>query len=116
MTIIKFSLDFTHCLCGFFPFFLPNNSTFIFMEQKMICQSCTMPIDNPEDRGTEKDGSKSIEYCKYCYQNGAFTNPGLSLEEMKAFMASKTKEMNLPQDIAEQSMAALPHLKRWQAR
>jgi len=28
------------------------------MQPQKVCQSCTMPIDNTEDRGTEKDGSK----------------------------------------------------------
>jgi hypothetical protein len=36
------------------------------MEAEKFCQSCTLPIDNIEDRGIEKDGSKSDLYCKYC--------------------------------------------------
>lgn len=41
------------------------------MTPKLFCQSCTMPTDNEADRGTEKDGSKNSEYCKYCYKDGA---------------------------------------------
>jgi hypothetical protein len=49
------------------------------MRPKIFCQSCTMPIDNIGNRGTEKDGSKSDLYCKYCYLHGAFIDPDMSL-------------------------------------
>ena len=83
------------------------------MEPKLFCQSCTMPIDNLADRGTERDGSKSSEYCKYCYQNGAMVNPGMTLEEMKALVITQMKKMNLPPAIIEASVKSLPYLKRW---
>ena len=41
------------------------------MENK-ICQSCGMPIDSEEQLGTNQDGSISLDYCKYCYENGDF--------------------------------------------
>lgn len=84
------------------------------MEPKLFCQSCTMPIDNLADRGTEKDGSKSSEYCKYCYQNGALINPNMTFEEMKSLVITQMKKMNLPPGIIEQSVKSLPYLKRWQ--
>ncbi len=80
----------------------------------MFCQSCTMPIDNPADRGTEKDGSKSNEYCKYCYHDGSFTQPNVTFEEMKSFMSNQMQKMNLPDDIIQRSLKSLPHLKRWE--
>ena len=42
-------------------------------QEMRFCQSCAMPLDQDELRGTEADGSLSPDYCKYCYQNGAFT-------------------------------------------
>lgn len=83
------------------------------MEPKLFCQSCTMPIDNIADRGTEKDGSMNSEYCKYCYQNGALVNPHMTLEEMKSLVVTQMKKMNLPPDIIEKSVKSLPYLKRW---
>ena len=83
------------------------------METKLFCQSCTMPIDNVADRGTEKDGSKSSEYCKYCYQNGAFINPDMSFDEMKSLVITQMEKMNLPADIIQNSVRSLPNLKRW---
>jgi hypothetical protein len=72
-----------------------------------------MPIDNLADRGTEKDGSKSSEYCKYCYQNGALINPNMTFEEMKSLVTTQMKKMNLPPGIIEKSITSLPYLKRW---
>ena len=72
-----------------------------------------MPLTDPELQGTEKDGSKSKEYCKYCYQNGAFTHPGISLEEMISSMTSKMEKDKIPEDIIETAVSRLSHLKRW---
>jgi len=83
------------------------------MGPKLFCQSCTMPIDNVADRGTEKDGSKSNEYCKYCYQDGALINPNMTFEEMKSLVITQMKNMNLPPDIIQNSVRSLPNLKRW---
>ena len=85
------------------------------MEPKMFCQSCTMPIDNIADRGTEKDNSKSNEYCKYCYKKGVFTEPEMTFEKMKSNITIQMKNMNLPADIIQKSLASLPYLKRWMA-
>ena len=72
-----------------------------------------MPIDNLADRGTEKDGSKSSEYCKYCYQHGALLNPNMTFEEMKSLVVTQMQKMNLPADIISKSVKSLPYLKRW---
>ncbi len=37
-----------------------------------ICQSCGMPIISNDQLGTNKDGSISEDYCKYCYKDGEF--------------------------------------------
>lgn len=83
------------------------------MEPKIFCQSCTMPIDNATDRGTEKDGSKSSDYCKYCYQNGKFTEPDMTLEKMKTVVTTQMKQMHLPDTVVQKSLMLLPGLKRW---
>lgn len=84
------------------------------MIPQKFCQSCTFPIDNIEDRGSEKDGSKSDMYCKYCYQNGAFTDPDMTLERMKELAKTEMKKQSLADNIIQLSMNMLPRLKRWQ--
>jgi len=83
------------------------------MVPKIFCQSCNMPIDNLADRGTEKDGSLSSEYCKYCYQHGELINPEMTLDEMKTLIITQMKKMHLPESIIQNSVDALPNLKRW---
>jgi len=39
-----------------------------------FCQSCGMPLTE-EAYGTEKDGSKNVEYCHYCYEVGSLNSP-----------------------------------------
>jgi hypothetical protein len=72
-----------------------------------------MPIDNVSDRGTEEDGSKSNDYCKYCYKDGSFTDPSVTLEKMKEEIVLQMKKRSFPVSILEKSLAALPLLKRW---
>ncbi|WP_338141075.1 zinc ribbon domain-containing protein [Lactococcus garvieae] len=35
-----------------------------------LCQSCAGKIKKEKDFGTEKDGTRSKVYCRYCYKNG----------------------------------------------
>ena len=83
------------------------------METRNFCQSCSRPLDNSELLGTEEDNSPSCEYCKYCYQNGEFIHPGITLDEMKERMSKLLDKEKLPEDILEAAISRLPHLKRW---
>lgn len=87
------------------------------MEDRKFCQCCGMPLDKPEDAGTEADGSLSGDYCRYCYQNGAFTDPSATLEDMIALNLKFNEENGYPmgtQEEAERMMRNwFPTLKRW---
>lgn len=54
-----------------------------------------MPLDKPEMMGTEKDGTKSKEYCTYCYQHGAFVNPSMTLPEMTKMVKEQMEKRKL---------------------
>ncbi|WP_462172335.1 zinc ribbon domain-containing protein [Pseudoalteromonas xiamenensis] len=78
------------------------------------CQSCNMPIKgDPEKQGTNSDGTKNNEYCVYCYQNGAFTQPEFSVKDMQEFCIVKMKEMGLPKPLGWLFTRGIPKLKRW---
>jgi hypothetical protein len=32
-----------------------------------LCQSCGIPLDNQQLKGTEANGFKTDDYCKFCY-------------------------------------------------
>ena len=83
------------------------------------CQSCGMPLDKddngPVDNyGTMIDGSRSEEYCKYCFQNGKFTDPDLTGEEMFDKVSGFFVDMNMPVEVAkEMARTKLSKLNRW---
>lgn len=66
--------------------------------------------------GTNADGSEIAEYCQFCFQNGAFTQPEMTLENMiDASVGYMTKHMHIPEPEARQAtMRVLPTLTRWQ--
>lgn len=72
-----------------------------------------MPIDDPQDRGTEKDGSKSELYCKYCYQSGSFTDPDMTLAKMKENAVAQMKKQNIDKSIIQRSLDMMDSLARW---
>lgn len=75
-----------------------------------------MPIDKPELKGTEKDGTLSNEYCVYCYQHGAFTKPGMTLNEMKEVVKTQMQKRDIDPILIQLSLKNLPHLKRWKLK
>ena len=84
--------------------------------QEKFCESCGMPMGETDEMyGTEGNGSKSADYCKFCYDNGVFTNPNATLEEQIASVAAiMVKDFGFsPEDAKEQCEAGIPTLKRW---
>lgn len=87
------------------------------MEQR-FCQSCGMPLSQ-EVLGTNADGSKSGEYCIYCYKDGAFTGD-FTMEEMIEFCSQFVEQYNADsgQHLTREEYKELlrqyyPKLKRW---
>ena len=89
------------------------------MDKEMhFCQSCGMPLTD-EILGTNADGSKSEEYCIYCFKDGAFTGD-FTMEEMIDFSSqfveqyNKDSGQNLTQDEYKAMLRQYyPNLKRW---
>ncbi|MGB9177525.1 MAG: zinc ribbon domain-containing protein [Methanoregula sp.] len=83
--------------------------------QGSVCQSCGMPLENDEDFGTKKDGSKSEDYCFHCFQEGTFLDEGITLKEKIEKNVKLGVQMGMPEDVARQmGENILPMLKRWQ--
>ncbi len=85
------------------------------MEEK-YCQCCGMPMGKTDEMyGAEADGSKSKDYCKYCYENGKFTFNG-SMEEMIEVCVPGVVSANsdMTEDEARNMMREwFPTFKRW---
>lgn len=87
------------------------------MKQK-FCQSCGMPLAE-EILGTNADGSKSQDYCIYCYKDGAFTGD-FTMEEMVEYCSMFVDEYNKNTgqqltccEYKEVLRKFYPSLKRW---
>ena len=87
------------------------------MEMK-FCQSCGMPLSE-ELLGTNADGSKSEEFCMYCFKDGAFTGD-FTMEEMVDFCSQYVDEFNKHtgkalnrEEYKEVLRQFYPTLKRW---
>jgi hypothetical protein len=87
------------------------------MDDKPRCQSCGMPLsDEFKNFGTESDGSPVSEYCMFCYQDGTFTNPDQTVDEMvQSSIDFMTSNLGFSEDQATQmSNDVIRKLKRWQ--
>lgn len=89
------------------------------MEGKIWCQSCGMPLEQPEHFGTNKDGSANAEYCVYCFKQGEFTSD-VTMDQMIELNLQYLDEFNKDSDVkftTEQARASMreffPTLKRW---
>ncbi len=79
-----------------------------------ICQSCGMPMEKDEYFGTSKDGSKSKEYCKFCFNKGKFIDEGITMKEKIEKNIKIAKEMGMDEKKARKmAEMTIPKLKRW---
>ena len=82
-----------------------------------VCQSCGMPMGTTKELyGTEKDGSLSDEYCKFCYHNGEFIDD-CTMEQMMQVCVDLNVSYNeflAPEDAKKLVEGFFPSLKRWE--
>ncbi len=83
--------------------------------QGPLCQSCAMPMDNSDLFGMNTDGTRSTEYCTYCFQNGKFTAPGITMQQMinKCVEIMVQKNIMAEVDARKLMVGTTPNLKRW---
>ncbi|MCQ1530441.1 zinc ribbon domain-containing protein [Lutispora thermophila] len=85
------------------------------MNIQNFCQSCAMPMTEESHFGTNTNGTKNVDYCCYCYQNGSFTKEE-TMEEMIENCIPFTLEAGVYPDENAARAAMLeyfPNLKRW---
>jgi hypothetical protein len=83
------------------------------MEGYTFCQSCGMPMDQPKSMGIEKDSSKSTIYCNYCYRDGEFADPDMTIEEMQEHLRAELRKTHTTEAVIARAVARLPYLGRW---
>lgn len=79
----------------------------------LICQSCGFPF-SADTRGTNRDGSKTSDYCISCFKNGEFTDHHLTMHELERRLLEMAQEHNeISLEEAREIIRSLPDLKRW---
>ncbi len=100
-------------------------ATFPMKEKKLqegqlpqFCQSCGMPLTN-DILGTNADGSKSFDYCMYCYRDGKFLQE-CTMDEMiehcSQFVGAVNEGLEKPitkEEYIGMMKTYFPQLKRW---
>lgn len=79
-----------------------------------LCQSCGIPL-TIENKGLNADKSPNEEYCHYCFHNGEFTEPKLTLDlQIKKLTEMAVSKLNLSEEEAlNMANKTLPKLNRW---
>ena len=84
------------------------------MKEFKNCQSCGMPLKKDEKGGgSNTDGTISNMYCSYCFENGEFLQPDMTVNEMKDLVKGKMKEMGFPGFMTGFFTKGIPKLERW---
>lgn len=79
-----------------------------------FCQSCLRSLNTEEDIGTEADGSKNGDYCIFCYKDGSFADPDLTMEQMINYRAPEMVRMIIDPDAGRKLLREwFSGLKRW---
>lgn len=78
------------------------------------CQSCGMIFTAPDQHGHEADGTEVEDFCRWCYDDGAYTYE-TTMEDMIEDCAPRMAEaMGWTVDESASLLGAvLPTLKRW---
>lgn len=88
-------------------------NTLLGSPRQMICQSCGMPLED-DIMGHDADGSINEDFCKWCYEGGAYTAE-CTMEEMAELCTDiMVKEQGADQEQTRAYMLdLLPKLNRW---
>lgn len=78
-----------------------------------ICQSCSMPMDDENVFGTNKDGSKNSDYCIYCYKNGEFIDKVSMNEYIEMCVPFHDQAGMTKKEMRHHCETVFPTLKRW---
>ena len=80
-----------------------------------FCQSCSMPLNKPEDFGTDPAGFRVNDYCRHCFVDGTFTEPRISMQSMIDRCVGIMNDQGImPASAARELLNdVMPRLKRW---
>jgi hypothetical protein len=79
-----------------------------------MCQSCGMPLKkDPIGGGTNADGSKSTEYCSYCFKDGNFVDNETDVKVYQKRVMDIMTSKGFWKPVSWLMTRGIPNLKRW---
>jgi transcriptional regulator with XRE-family HTH domain len=85
-------------------------------DRNKVCQCCTYPLNNLDELGTNADGTWNTDYCIYCYKDGDWVDPNLTIQGVVDYTIPFTISPSMFVDEARAKLEEwIPTLKRWQA-
>lgn len=105
------------CQVSFAILYLRKQITGGIIVDIIICQSCGMPMTAENLFGTNADGSKNEDYCTHCYQNGAFSQPEETMEQMiESCIPFMVEQDGWTEETSRKHLQEMmPQLKRWKS-
>ncbi|PTQ68007.1 zinc ribbon domain-containing protein [Celeribacter persicus] len=81
-----------------------------------FCQSCGMPLSqDPLGGGRNADGTRSDHFCSFCYLDGEFVDPGMTVHDMQNLCTEKLRDHGTWGPLAWLMTRNIPHLERWRS-
>ena len=77
------------------------------------CQSCAMPMESDDHYGSNADNTQNRAYCCFCYREGQFIEPEVTLEQMQERVKAIMTEVQVSPAVIEKVINLIPTLKRW---
>lgn len=92
-------------------FFDVSINTLLGSPNKLICQCCGMPLDDPSI-SKEPSGEFNEKYCKWCYTDGRYTYQ--SINELLDFLVGHmSNDKWPPEQVRAYFEDLLPKLEHW---
>ncbi len=91
----------------------PDSMVEIWSPVYRICQSCSMPMTQTRDFGTEEDKSQSTDYCCHCYGNGSFFKEETMDEMIESCIPFCADYYGSAEHARQVMQKTFPRLKRW---
>jgi transcriptional regulator with XRE-family HTH domain len=83
-------------------------------DRNKICQSCSYPLDNTDELGTNADGTWNTDYCIYCYKDGEWVDPNQTVQSIIDYTVPFMTSPSMTADEARELLDKwIPTLKRW---
>jgi hypothetical protein len=76
-----------------------------------LCQSCGIPLDNQQLKGTEANGLKRMIIVNF--DAGSFVKPSMTFIDMKETVETQMNKLKLSEKLIQDAVNILPTLNRW---